>query len=169
MNSNPRDQVQVRIARIFELLDAGIAFALNKIIQDSCHKKKVSLEDQKAQKEERLLRGRQIAYVIYDYFRVTGAHDTILDYVDFFSITLRNDNVQDFDTRWDEFLLSVTKIPSDDVLEILCKLRIRHSDQLQNRNRIVRHWNSSRETVQQSRTFSMKNARSHPVKHCFTG
>ena len=59
----------------------------------------------------------------YDYFRV-------LDSADLFSITLRTDNVQDFDTRWDEILLSVTKIPSDDVLERLYKLRIRESDQL---------------------------------------
>ena len=41
-----------------------------------------------------------------------------------------NDNVKDFDTRWDEVLLSVTKIPSDDILESLYKLRIRESDQL---------------------------------------
>ena len=93
----------------FELPDARIASALNKIIQNSHFKKKVSLE----------LRGRQIACMIYDYFRVTGAHDTILDYADLFSIILRNDNVQDFDTRWDEILLSVTTIPSDDVLESL--------------------------------------------------
>ena len=66
--------------------------------------------------------------MIYDYFRVTGAHDTVLDYADFFSITLRNDHVQDFHTRWDEILLSMTKIPSDDVLERLYKLRIRESD-----------------------------------------
>ena len=57
--------------------------------------------------------------MIYVYFRVTGAHDTVLDYVDLFSITLRNDKVQDFDTRFDEvLLLSMTKIPSDDVLEV---------------------------------------------------
>ena len=43
---------------------------------------------------------------------------------------LRNDNVQDFDTTWDEILLSMTKIPSDDVLESLHKLRIRESAQL---------------------------------------
>ena len=48
----------------------------------------------------------------------------------FFSVTLRNDDDQDFDTRWDEILLSMTKIPSDDVLESLYKLRIRTSDQL---------------------------------------
>ena len=68
--------------------------------------------------------------MIYDYFRVTGAHDTVLDYADLFSIGLRNDDGQEFDTRWDEILLSMTKIPLDDVLESLYKLRIRESDQL---------------------------------------
>ena len=32
--------------------------------------------------------------MIYDDFRVTGAHDTVLDYADLFSITLRNADVQ---------------------------------------------------------------------------
>ena len=84
------------------MLDARIVSALNKIIQNSYVKKKVSLEEQKAQKEYRFLRGKQIAYMIYDGFRVTGAHDTVLDYADLFSITLRNDDVQEFDTSWDE-------------------------------------------------------------------
>ena len=60
------------------------------------------MEEQKAQKEDGFLRGRRIAYMIYDNFRVTGAHDTVLGYADLFSITLSNDDVQDFDTRWDE-------------------------------------------------------------------
>ena len=58
----------------FEMLDAMIASALNKIIQNS----QVSLEEQKAQKEDRFVRGRQITFMIYDYFRVTGAHDEVL-------------------------------------------------------------------------------------------
>ena len=53
-----------------------------------------------------------------------------LDYADLFSITLRKVNVQEFDTRWDECLLSTAKIPSDDILECLYRLRIRESDQL---------------------------------------
>ena len=40
----------------FEMLDARIASALNKIIQNSHCKKEVSLEEQKAQKEDRFLR-----------------------------------------------------------------------------------------------------------------
>ena len=61
----------------FETLDAKIASSLNKIIQNSYFKKKVSLEEQKAPKEDQFLRGRQIAYMTYDYFRVTGTHDTV--------------------------------------------------------------------------------------------
>ena len=101
----------------FEMLDARIASALNNIIQNSYFKKKVSLEEQKAQKEDRFLRGRQIAYMIYDYFQVTGAHDTL------FSINRRNDDVQEFDTRWDEILLSMSKIPPHDILESLYKTK----------------------------------------------
>ena len=103
----------------FEMLDAQIASALNKIFQNSHFKKKVSLEEQKAQKEDLFLRGRQIAVMIYDYFRVTDAHDTVLDYTDSFSVTLHDDNIQE----------SMSKIPSDDFLESLYRLRIRDSDQ----------------------------------------
>ena len=114
----------------FEMLDAKIASALNKIIQNPQFKKKVSLEEQKAQKEDRFLRGRQIAFMMYDYFRVTGAHDTLLDYADFFSVTLHDDSLQECDTRWDEVLLSMSKIPSGDILESLYKLTKRESAQL---------------------------------------
>ena len=44
---------------IFEVLDARIASDLNKIIHNSHFKRKISLEEQKAQKEDRFLRGRQ--------------------------------------------------------------------------------------------------------------
>ena len=60
----------------FQMLDAKIASVLNKIIQNSQFKKKVSLEEKKAQKEDQFLGGRQIAFMIYDCFRVTNAHDT---------------------------------------------------------------------------------------------
>ena len=112
------------------MLDTKIASALNKIIQNSQFKKKVSLEEQKAQKEDRFLRGRQIAYLIYDYFRVTGIHDSVENYADLFTIVLRNDDIQEFDSKWDGILLSMTKIPHDEILEGLYKLRIRDSEKL---------------------------------------
>ena len=113
----------------------------------SCRFDNFRLEEQKAQ--DRFLRGRQIACMIYDYFEVTGAHDTVWDYADLFSVTLHDDNVQELDTRWDENLLSVSKIPSDDILESLYKLRIRESDQLKTRIEIVRLGASSEDIMSQ--------------------
>ena len=68
--------------------------------------------------------------MIYDFFWVTGAHDTVHDYADIFTITLRNDDVQEFDTRWDEILFVHDQDLPDDVLESLYTLRIRESDLL---------------------------------------
>ena len=73
----------------FEVLDAKIASELNKIIHNSHFKRKISLEEQKAQKEDRFLRGRQIAYLIHEYFRVTEANDSVDNYADIFTIVLR--------------------------------------------------------------------------------
>ena len=114
----------------FEVLDARIASALNKIIHNSHFKRKISLEEQKAQKEDRFLRGRQIAYLIYEQFRVTGTDSSVENYTDLFTIALRNDDIQEFDSKWDGILLSMTKIPPDDILEGLYKLRIRESEKL---------------------------------------
>ena len=114
----------------FEVLDARIASALNEIIHNSHFKRRISLEEQNAQKQDRFFRGRQIAYLIYDYFRVTGAHDGVENYADLFTISLRNDDIQEFDSKWDGILLSMTKIPPEDILEGLYKLRIRESEKL---------------------------------------
>ena len=115
---DPKSSCSVRGIRMpkFEVLDAKIASALNRIIHNTRFKKKVSLEEMKAQKEDRFLRGRQIAYLIYEYFRVTGANDSVESYADLFTIVLRNDDIQELDSKWDGKLPPMTKIPSDDIL-----------------------------------------------------
>ena len=84
----------------------------------------------KAHKEDRFLGGRQIAYLIYEYFRVTGANDSVEYYADLLTIGLRNVDIQEYDSKWDGILLSMTKIPPDDILEGLYKFRIRESEKL---------------------------------------
>ena len=46
---------------------------------------------------------------------MTGAHDTVLDSADVFSVALHDDHTQEVDTRWDDVLLSMSKFPSDDI------------------------------------------------------
>ena len=71
----------------FEVLDAKIASALNRII----------LIFSLLEKD----RGRQIAYLIYEYFLVTGANDSVEKYADLFTIGFRNDDIQEIDSKWD--------------------------------------------------------------------
>ena len=94
-------------------MDQGSASALKKIIMNPHFKKRVSQEEQKA-----------------EYFRVTGAHEAVLDYSDLFSFTLHGDDIQDFDTRWDQVFLSSCEVPNDKILESLYKMRMPGSDQL---------------------------------------
>ena len=68
--------------------------------------------------------------MIYERFRATGANDSFENYADLFSIVLRNDDIQEFGSKCDGMILSMTKIPSDDILEGLYKLRIRDSEKL---------------------------------------
>ena len=68
----------------FEVLDARIASALNKIIHNSHFKKKN---------------------------QSGGANDSVENYANLFTLSLRNDDIQEFDSKWDGILLSMTKIP----------------------------------------------------------
>ena len=79
----------------FAVLDARIASVLNKIIHNSQFQRRISLEEHKSQKQDRFFRGRQTAYLIYQYFRVIGSHDSVENYADLFSIGLRNDDIQE--------------------------------------------------------------------------
>ena len=68
--------------------------------------------------------------MINEYFRVTGANDSVENYADLFTFGLRNDDIQEFDSKWDGILLSMTRIPPDDILEGLSNLRVRESEKL---------------------------------------
>ena len=59
----------------FELLDATVASALNKIIQNS--RFKVSLEEMKVHKRP-LPPRKTDRFLDYEYFRVTGANDSVM-------------------------------------------------------------------------------------------
>ena len=94
-------------------------------------RKRVSVEEQRAQKYDRFFRGRQIAYMIYQHFRATGAYEAVQGLSDLFNIRLQNDDVQDIDARWDQALLSAREIPTNVILEGLYKSKLQDSVQHQ--------------------------------------
>ena len=116
----------------FEMLDAMIASTLKKLLNTQPHfRKRVSVEEQRAQKHDRCSRGRQIAYMIYEYFHATGAYEAAQGHSTLFAVKLQNDGVQDLDVRLDQALLSASEIPTDVILEGLCKSKVQDSVQFQ--------------------------------------
>ena len=51
--------------------------------------------------------------MIYEHFLATGAYDAAQGLSDIFNLRLQNDDVQDFDTRWDQALLSASEVPTE--------------------------------------------------------
>ena len=82
------------------MLDALVASALKKPLNTQTNfRKRVSVEEQRAQKDDRFLRGKRSAYMIYKYFRATGAYAAVQGLSTLFAFSLQNDDVQDFDVR----------------------------------------------------------------------
>ena len=69
------------------------------------------MEEQKAQQDNRFLKGRQIAYMICDNFKISGTDEALLDFNDLLRVQLENDNLPGVDAKWDEVSLSMTKVP----------------------------------------------------------
>ena len=65
--------------------------------------------------------------MIYEHFRATGACEAVQGLSDLINILLQEDDVQDFDTRWDQALLAASVIPTEMVLEGLHKSKLQDS------------------------------------------
>ena len=99
-------------------LDMMMVAALRKLFDQHTHfRKKISVEEQRAPKNDRFLRGRQSAFMIYDHFRSTGFHEEIQGVSGLLGIRLENDDIQYVDLRWEQALLSTNGPPSDKMLE----------------------------------------------------
>ena len=67
--------------------------------------------------------------MVYEHFRATEAYEAVQGLSALFTISLQNDDVQDFDVRWDHALLSASDMPSDMILEGLYKSKLQNSAQ----------------------------------------
>ena len=66
----------------FETFDVKIANWLKKLVAANYCGKNELIEEQKAHNENRFIRGRLIAVMIYDFLRITGTGDSIWDFSD---------------------------------------------------------------------------------------
>ena len=114
----------------YEEFDLMMAAALKRCYDKQRHfRKKISFEEQRAQKGNGFVKGRQIAYLIYEYIRPTGSYDEVQGLSGLFSINMENDDIQDFDVRWEQALLLTSDPPADNVFEGLYVSKLQDSSQ----------------------------------------
>ena len=77
----------------------------------------------------KMLTGRQIAWKIYQHFKVTDLETSVMEFTDLCNLRLRGDNLRGFNTAWDDTLLGMKRIPDEDYLESLYRAQIKESSQ----------------------------------------
>ena len=77
----------------FEVVDAKIASALNRIIQNTASRKRSVWSNKKPKKRTFSFVEDRSLTLIYEYFRVTNANDSVENYADLFTTVRRNDDI----------------------------------------------------------------------------
>ena len=100
------------------MFDAKFVFALKDYFQSVHFQRRVSVEEQRAQK------------CIWEYFRAPRSYEVVQGLIDMFRKRLQDGDVQDFDTRWDQAPQTASEIFSETILEGVCKSKLQDSVQL---------------------------------------
>ena len=101
----------------FQTLDSIIASALMNILHED-FRKRVLIEEERGQQKSRFMTRRQDAWMIYDQSlqdQRHGRHSSAS--LKSLESRTQSDNVQSFDTRWDETIITMAKKLDDEVLE----------------------------------------------------
>ena len=112
----------------FENLDFKTARGLRKSLT-GLFKERVTTAEGEAQSEKRSFAGRLFAWIIYD-FKIGGSNGAILALREKSKVDVKNDNVQAFDTKWDEISSGVTDRLTDSFLESPYNMQVEMSDEL---------------------------------------
>ena len=75
-----------------EVLGSKKASGLKKIINGAFNKRRVSIQKEAAKKARRFLTGRQVAWMIYELFRVNDTDESVLDLSEILKVELKYDN-----------------------------------------------------------------------------
>ena len=60
----------------------------------------VQVKEEELDREHKMLNGRQIAWMIYDFFRTTKTEGKVMDFSDLLGVQLHGDNLMRFQQDW---------------------------------------------------------------------
>ena len=77
-----------------------------------------------------MLAGRQIAYLIYERFKLSTEDGAILEFEDLLQVELRGDNLRAFQNDWEFVLSGLWNLPTPGIMESLYRKQLTESVQM---------------------------------------
>ena len=108
-----------------------LALGLEKLITKKAMRSEIALLKEKRAKEQKLLNGRQIAWIIYKLYVRADATRPFLELKHLMEITLNGDDLHCFVTRWDTVLYGLEEDPGPKIKETLFSAQVRKSHRFQ--------------------------------------
>ena len=112
-----------------EPLDAKIATGLGTILVGDLSRQINVIEEGLAAQRKRL-KGRQIAWVMYEHFRISDTEGAILEFRYLLAIELKRDNLNTLLNEWESCLIGLKTVPPQDILESLFRKQLERSESL---------------------------------------
>ncbi len=82
--------------------------------------------------EGKMIRGRQVAWMIYKHFKLSEEDGAMLEWDELLHVHLRGDNLQQFENDWNNTILNIRELPDEVFLETLFRKQLDKSEQLKN-------------------------------------
>ena len=114
----------------FETLDAKLADAFGRILHGELGRQIQIMEDKVAKTQKQMLKGRQIAWFVFERFKLNEEHGYVLDFEDLFNLELKNSNTRAFLNDWEQVYIGLKEIPPESVLESLFRRQVEKTDDL---------------------------------------
>jgi len=134
----------------FGTLDIKLAAALTKVATGELGRK-ITLAVETEAKRGRMVKGRQILWMVRDYHKYDEEIGALYDYQDLLSVRLKNDSqLESFMNSWDSVLAGMRVTPAEELLEVLFLAQLRHSQVLKEE---IAHYDRSKKGSE-SRTYA---------------
>ena len=114
----------------FETLDAKAADSLSKLVHGDLARQLLIMETELFEKYEKMLKGRQIAWLINKHFKMSETEGAILEFEDILNVDLKNGNLKQFLHDLDMALLAMNELPSANQLESLFRRQLKKCEEL---------------------------------------
>jgi len=95
-------------------------------------KRKVQVKEVELSTEGKMFVGRQVVFMMHDFFRITEVDSAMQDWDELIHVELKGDNLQQFYNDWDTACLNVRDLPDERIMETLYRKQLSKSESFKN-------------------------------------